>query len=149
MNIAFFLKPKVSVSFLYSDYTIRQALEKMRHCGYSAIPVINRDGRYVGVVSDGDFLRWLQVLTAFTFCTFALITFVPVTFACFLLLLPPLWLPFWPKQLSSLVEILAGAFSLVLPTLIPVPTPNTDHTVGRVTQLKSYYSVCAFLSSFY
>ena len=59
MNIAFFLKPKVSVSFLYSDYTIRQALEKMRHCGYSAIPVINRDGRYVGVVSDGDFLRWL------------------------------------------------------------------------------------------
>lgn len=56
MNIAFFLKPKVSVAFLYSDYTLRQALEKMRHYGYTAIPVISRDGRYAGTVSEGDFL---------------------------------------------------------------------------------------------
>lgn len=56
MNIAFFLKPKVSVAFLYSDYTLRQALEKMRHYGYTAIPVINRDGKYVCTVSEGDFL---------------------------------------------------------------------------------------------
>lgn len=60
MNIAFFLKPKVSVAFLYSDYTVRQALEKMRHYGYSAIPVIHRDGRYAGTVSEGDFLWYLS-----------------------------------------------------------------------------------------
>ena len=60
MNIAFFLKPKISVSYLYSDFTLRQALEKMRHCGYTAIPVIHRDGRYAGTVSDCDFLWYLS-----------------------------------------------------------------------------------------
>lgn len=62
MNIAFFLKPKASVAFLYSDYTIRQAIEKMRYYGYTAIPVIDRDGKYVGVVSEGDFLWYLTDL---------------------------------------------------------------------------------------
>ncbi len=59
MNIAFFLKPKVSVAFLYSDFTIRQSLEKMRYYGYTAIPVINREGKYVGTVSEGDFLWFI------------------------------------------------------------------------------------------
>ncbi len=56
MNIAYFLTPKNSVAYLYDDCTFRQGLEKMRHHGYSAIPVITRDGRYVGTVSEGDFL---------------------------------------------------------------------------------------------
>ena len=60
MNIAFFLKPKISVAFLYNDYTVRQSLEKMRHYGYSAIPVINRDGKYAGTVSEGDFLWFIK-----------------------------------------------------------------------------------------
>ena len=59
MNIAFFLRPKISVAYLYSDYTVRQSLEKMKHYGYTAIPVINREGRYVGTVSEGDFLWYL------------------------------------------------------------------------------------------
>ena len=56
MNIAYFLTPKSSVAYLYDDCTFRQGLEKMRHRGYAAIPVISRDGRYVGTVSEGDFL---------------------------------------------------------------------------------------------
>lgn len=56
MNIAYFLIPKSSVAYLYDDCTFRQGLEKMRHHGYTAIPVISRDGRYVGTVSEGDFL---------------------------------------------------------------------------------------------
>lgn len=60
MNIAFFLKPKISVAYLYSDFTVRQALEKMRHYGYSAIPIISRDGKYAGTVSEGDFLWYLS-----------------------------------------------------------------------------------------
>lgn len=56
MNIAYFLIPKSSVAYLYDDCTFRQGLEKMRHRGYAAIPVISRDGRYVGTVSEGDFL---------------------------------------------------------------------------------------------
>ena len=56
MNIAYFLLPKKRVAYLYDDYTFRQGLEKMRHHGYTAIPVISRDGKYVGTVSEGDFL---------------------------------------------------------------------------------------------
>ena len=56
MNIAYFLIPKSSVAYLYDDFTFRQGLEKMRHHGYTAIPVITRDGRYMGTVSEGDFL---------------------------------------------------------------------------------------------
>ena len=61
MNIAYFLIPKSSVAYLYDDFTFRQGLEKMRHHGYTAIPVITRDGRYMGTVSEGDFL-W-QILS--------------------------------------------------------------------------------------
>ena len=56
MNIAYLLIPKHSVAFLYEDNTIRQGLEKLRHHGRSAVPVINRKGQYVGTVSEGDFL---------------------------------------------------------------------------------------------
>ena len=56
VNIAYFLLPKVSVAYLYEDFTFRQGLEKMRRKGYSAIPVITRDGQYAGTVSEGDFL---------------------------------------------------------------------------------------------
>ena len=56
MNIAYFLIPKSAVAFLYDDFTFRQGLEKMRYHGYTAIPVITRQGRYVGTVSEGDFL---------------------------------------------------------------------------------------------
>lgn len=56
MNIAFFIKPKTEVSYLYDDNTLRQGLEKMKNHGYSAVPVISRKGEYVGTVSEGDFL---------------------------------------------------------------------------------------------
>lgn len=56
MNIAYFLLPKNRVAYLYDDYTFRQGLEKMRHHGYTAIPVITRSGQYLGTVSEGDFL---------------------------------------------------------------------------------------------
>jgi predicted transcriptional regulator len=56
VNIAYFLHPKGQVAFLYDDYTFRQGLEKMKHHGYTAIPVISRTGQYVGTVSEGNFL---------------------------------------------------------------------------------------------
>ena len=56
MNIAYFLLPKSRVAFLYDDFTFRQGLEKMHHHGYTAIPVIDREGKYLGTVSEGDFL---------------------------------------------------------------------------------------------
>ena len=59
MNIAFFLTPKHEVAFLYEDQSLRQGLEKMRHHGYTAIPVITQDSKYIGTVSEGDFLRYI------------------------------------------------------------------------------------------
>lgn len=56
MNIAFFLTPKCNTAFLYDFYTLRQGLEKMRHHGYTAIPVIDKENQYVGTISEGDFL---------------------------------------------------------------------------------------------
>lgn len=59
MNIAFFLTPKKDVAYLYDDYSIRQSLEKMKRHGYSSIPVISRDGKYVSTVTEGDFLWYM------------------------------------------------------------------------------------------
>jgi predicted transcriptional regulator len=56
MNVARFLLPKNNVAYLYNDYTLRQALEKMKYHGYTAIPVITREGKYVNTVAEGDFL---------------------------------------------------------------------------------------------
>ncbi len=55
MNIAYFLLPKSRIAYLYDDFTFRQGLEKMRNRGYTAIPVITRDGRYVGHCQRGRF----------------------------------------------------------------------------------------------
>lgn len=56
MNIASFLLPKADVAYLRDDMTIRQGLEKLRRSGFTAIPVIDSEDRYVGVISEGDFL---------------------------------------------------------------------------------------------
>lgn len=56
MNIAFLLKPKSQVAYLVEGSSFRQGLEKIRRYGYTAIPVISKDGRYLGCISEGDFL---------------------------------------------------------------------------------------------
>lgn len=60
MNVLMLLKPKKEVAFIYENNTVRQGLSKMRAHGYSAIPVLSDDGRYVGTVSEGDFL-WYHI----------------------------------------------------------------------------------------
>ena len=55
-NILFFLTPKAMCAFLYDDYTIRQALEKMETAGYAALPILNRRGEYRGTLTEGDVL---------------------------------------------------------------------------------------------
>ena len=56
MNIMHFLTPKALVEYIYFESTVRQGLEKMRYHGFSAIPVIDKDGHYKGTVTEGDFL---------------------------------------------------------------------------------------------
>lgn len=57
MNIMFFLTPKSEVTYIYDHSTVRQAIERLRTRGFSAIPVINREGHYIGTITEGDFLR--------------------------------------------------------------------------------------------
>ena len=59
MNIAYFLIPKSETAYLFDDYTLRQALEKMRAHGYTRIPVISRSGAFLDVVGEGDFLWYM------------------------------------------------------------------------------------------
>ncbi|MGN0667401.1 MAG: CBS domain-containing protein [Huintestinicola sp.] len=56
MNTAMLLKPKSLVSYIYSDITASEGLSQFISGGYTAVPVIDRDGMYVGVVSERDFL---------------------------------------------------------------------------------------------
>lgn len=56
MNILFFLIPKASCAYVYSDFSIRQALERMENDGYSSMPILDRDGKYVGALTEGDLL---------------------------------------------------------------------------------------------
>ncbi len=60
MNILYFLTSKADVAYLYNDYTLRQALEKMEVHRYSSIPVIDREGRYVGTITEGDLLWYIK-----------------------------------------------------------------------------------------
>ena len=56
LNLLFFLTPKSSCSYLYDDYTLRQALERMEHSGYTALPILSRSGEYRGTLTEGDLL---------------------------------------------------------------------------------------------
>lgn len=56
MNVAMFLLPKSETAYLVSNLTMRQALEKMEYHRYSAIPIIDLQGKYQGTVTEGDLL---------------------------------------------------------------------------------------------
>lgn len=60
MNIFLFLKPKSEVEYLFSDMSVRQAMEKMEYHRYTNIPVINKEGIYTGSISEGDILWYLK-----------------------------------------------------------------------------------------
>ncbi len=56
MNVLFYLTPKCDVAYIEEDDTLRQTLEKMEHRRYSAVPMLNKDGNYVGTITEGDLL---------------------------------------------------------------------------------------------
>ena len=47
-------------SYLYDDYSLRQALEKMEAAGFAALPILNRKGEYRGTLTEGDLLWGLK-----------------------------------------------------------------------------------------
>lgn len=67
MNIAFFLTPKNDVVWVKDSATMRQALEKMEHHRYTAVPLIDNKGKYVGTLTEGDILWKMKHTPNLTF----------------------------------------------------------------------------------
>ncbi|AAK81595.1 CBS domain-containing protein [Clostridium acetobutylicum] len=60
MNIAFFLTPKNEVIYEKITSTMRQALERMEYHRYTAIPILDDNGKYIGTLTEGDLLWKLK-----------------------------------------------------------------------------------------
>ncbi|MBR0277010.1 MAG: CBS domain-containing protein [Clostridia bacterium] len=60
MNVLYFLTPKNQVANIYDDSNLRQLIEKIDYHKYTAIPIINHDGQYIGTVAEGDILRIIK-----------------------------------------------------------------------------------------
>ena len=56
MNTAMLLKPKSMVAYIYGDLFAKEGLKEFIAHGFTAVPVIDREGMYLGVVSERDFL---------------------------------------------------------------------------------------------
>ena len=69
MIIPFFLTPKQEVVYLSHRSTMRQALEKMEYHRYSAVPLIDEAGKYVGTITEGDLLWKIKNTKDLTFNT--------------------------------------------------------------------------------
>lgn len=60
MNIAFFLTPKRNIEYINIDDTMAQVLDRMEKNTYTALPLLDNDGKYVGVITEGDLLWKLK-----------------------------------------------------------------------------------------
>lgn len=59
-SVSFFLTPKEEVVYLNINSTMRQAIEKMEYHRYTAVPLIDDEGKYVGTITEGDLLFKLK-----------------------------------------------------------------------------------------
>ena len=67
MNIAFFLISKTEVVYLPLESTMRQAMERMEHHSYTAVPLVDGNGKYAGTLTEGDLLWKLKNTPGLTF----------------------------------------------------------------------------------
>ncbi|WP_066714298.1 CBS domain-containing protein [Clostridium sp. Marseille-P299] len=56
MNILYFLTPKSDVTYVYDDFSFIETLNVLEEKRYSAIPIINKNGKYIGTLTEGDML---------------------------------------------------------------------------------------------
>ena len=54
------LTPKKATYYILDTSTIRQALEKFDAHKFSVVPLLNKDGEFVGTLSEGDILRFIK-----------------------------------------------------------------------------------------
>lgn len=56
MNILYFLTPKSDVTYIYDDFSLIETLNTLEEHRYSSIPIISKNGKYVGTLTEGDIL---------------------------------------------------------------------------------------------
>jgi CBS-domain-containing membrane protein len=60
MEISAFLLPKDQVAYITSSISMLEAMEQLEQHYYSAIPIIDHEGKYVGTLAEGDLLWKLK-----------------------------------------------------------------------------------------
>ena len=60
MNILFFLTPKHEVAHIHDDNSLEKVLCKMEQFQYSAVPMIDRKGHYIGTITEGDAMWYIR-----------------------------------------------------------------------------------------
>jgi CBS domain-containing protein len=59
VNLAFFLLPVANVVWLPITAAVSEAVRSMRDHSYTAVPLLDGHGRYVGTLTEGDLLFYL------------------------------------------------------------------------------------------
>ncbi|WP_442603995.1 CBS domain-containing protein [Paenibacillus sp. KN14-4R] len=67
MQISDFLFSKNKVAYINSSANMQEAIEVLEQTQYSAIPVIDEEGKYVGTLSEGDLLWKMKNTTGLSF----------------------------------------------------------------------------------
>ncbi len=60
MNILQLLKPKAITAYVMQEMSLRKAIEMLRRYGYTAVPVIDSEGKYIKTLAEGDFM-WFMI----------------------------------------------------------------------------------------
>ena len=65
MNILAFTKPKNEVVFVYNDETVKEVLDKLENHRFTSVPILDREGNYVGTITEGDLLWGIKRIANF------------------------------------------------------------------------------------
>lgn len=60
MNVLYFLTPKSQIKFISDFMSVRQALEVFEHYRFTVVPLLDKDGCYIGSLDEGDLLFFLK-----------------------------------------------------------------------------------------
>lgn len=60
MDILFFTIPKPKVIYAFDDMSIKEVYSLLEDNHFTAIPILNRDGVYIGTITQGDILRFIM-----------------------------------------------------------------------------------------
>lgn len=76
MNILFLLTPKEEVAHITESDNLGQVLDTMEKSGFTAVPLLSKQGKYIGTVTEGDLLWYFREKKE---CDIAELEEVPVT----------------------------------------------------------------------